>query len=177
MLDMNHSLIALGLNTDRLVSIGTGVLVDREAAVAFGALAKRASAAGFDLRALSAFRDYDRQNQIIAEKWGGERAVTDREGRALNRASRSDAEWRDMILRFSALPGTSRHHWGTDLDIWDAAAVSNTYRPTLSPMEYDGDGVTSGLPPMMPKGFTSPTQSTAAEWHPRLGTSVTGPLP
>jgi len=145
MLDLSHSLIALGLHTDRFVSIGTGLLVDREAAVAFGALARRASAAGFDLRALSAFRDYDRQNQIIAEKWGGGRPVTDDEGRALDRGSSSDAEWRDRILRFSALPGTSRHHWGTDLDIWDAAAVSNAYRPMLSPAEYGGDGVFANL--------------------------------
>ena len=32
----------------------------------------------------------------------------------------------------SALPGTSRHHWGTDMDIWDAAAGGDGYRLSLT---------------------------------------------
>jgi len=40
------------------------------------------------------------------------------------------------ILRWSALPGTSRHHWGTDLDIIDAKALTaemkvQRYLPSL----------------------------------------------
>jgi len=40
------------------------------------------------------------------------------------------------ILRWSALPGASRHHWGSDMDIWDSAAVSDNYQLQLSPDEY-----------------------------------------
>jgi hypothetical protein len=29
----------------------------------------------------------------------------------------------DLILLWSALPGASRHHWGTDLDVFDAAQI------------------------------------------------------
>ncbi|MFV0278041.1 MAG: M15 family metallopeptidase, partial [Parahaliea sp.] len=32
-------------------------------------------------------------------------------------------------------PGTSRHHWGTDLDVFDAAAVSRDYALQLTPAE------------------------------------------
>jgi len=39
-------------------------------------------------------------------------------------------------LRWSALPGASRHHWGSDMDIWDSAAVSDDYQLQLSPDEY-----------------------------------------
>jgi hypothetical protein len=45
------------------------------------------------------------------------------------------------ILRFSAIPGTSRHHWGTDLDIYDAAAMSPDYQLQLSPQEVAAGGL------------------------------------
>ena len=28
-----------------------------------------------------------------------------------------------MILRYSAVPGTSRHHWGTEIDITDRNVI------------------------------------------------------
>jgi LAS superfamily LD-carboxypeptidase LdcB len=74
--------------------------------------------------------------RIINDKWAGDRPVTDGEGRLLERAQYDDNEWLNMILRFSALPGTSRHHWGTDLDIWDASTVDEDYRLSLVPCEY-----------------------------------------
>ena len=38
-------------------------------------------------------------------------------------AQLSPAERIEAILRWSALPGASRHHWGTDLDLIDAHAI------------------------------------------------------
>jgi|TARA_B100001059_G_scaffold8899_1_gene7323 LAS superfamily LD-carboxypeptidase LdcB len=108
---------------------------------AFDRLTKRAAAAGFDLRVASAFRDYDRQTKIINQKWTGARPVKDVLGLPLLREQVSDLQWLEAILRFSALPGTSRHHWGTDLDIWDAAAVCGDYQPALEPPEYEQGGV------------------------------------
>jgi hypothetical protein len=45
------------------------------------------------------------------------------------------------ILRFSAIPGTSRHHWGTDLDVYDTAAVAPDYQLQLSLQEVEPGGV------------------------------------
>ena len=45
------------------------------------------------------------------------------------------------ILRYSAIPGTSRHHWGTDLDVYDAAALPADYRLQLSPQEVAPGGL------------------------------------
>ena len=45
------------------------------------------------------------------------------------------------MLRFSALPGASRHHWGSDIDVFDAAAVPEGYRPKLDNAEVADDGV------------------------------------
>ncbi|MGB2173241.1 MAG: M15 family metallopeptidase, partial [Porticoccaceae bacterium] len=45
------------------------------------------------------------------------------------------------ILRWSALPGASRHHWGTDFDIYDASAMPENYQIQLSPEEVQGNGL------------------------------------
>ena len=39
-------------------------------------------------------------------------------------------------MLYSALPGASRHHLGTDLDVFDKAAVSDDYKLQLTPDEY-----------------------------------------
>ena len=137
---MQQSLIAFGLSTEHLVSIAPDLQAEGETASAFQSLARRAAERGFDLRVASAFRDYDRQVRIINDKWTGARPVTDGEGRLLERTQYADEEWLYLILRFSALPGTSRHHWGTDLDIWEASTVDEDYRVQLAPAEYGPSG-------------------------------------
>ena len=137
---MRQSMIAFGLSKEHLVSITPDLWAEGETAGAFQVLRRRAVERGLDLRVASAFRDYDRQVRIINDKWSGDRPVIDGEGRLLDRARYGDDEWLNAILRFSALPGTSRHHWGTDLDIWDASAAGENYRPLLSPPEYEPPG-------------------------------------
>ena len=137
---MQQSLISFGLSEEHLVSIAPDLRTEGETASAFQALGRRAAERGFELRVASAFRDYDRQVRIINDKWTGARPVTDGEGRLLERTQYNDQEWLNLMLRFSALPGTSRHHWGTDLDIWDASSVDADYRPLLSPSEYGPSG-------------------------------------
>ena len=137
---MPQSLIAFGLSEEHLVSIAPDLRAERETATAFQTLGRRAAERGFEFRIASAFRDYDRQVRIINDKWTGARPVTDEEGRLLERTQYDDQEWLNLILRFSALPGTSRHHWGTDIDIWDASTVDEDYRLQLAPSEYGPSG-------------------------------------
>jgi LAS superfamily LD-carboxypeptidase LdcB len=47
----------------------------------------------------------------------------------------------EAILRYSALPGASRHHWGSDLDIYDRAAMPAGYQLQLTPQEVAEDGL------------------------------------
>ena len=138
---MHRALIAHGLSAESFTLLSEGVLVDSEASKAFLKLSKRAAKAGFDMRIASAFRSYDRQTRIINEKWLGQRVVLNDQGDSLDRSVLTDAQWLEAILRFSALPGTSRHHWGTDLDIWDAAAVDPDYMLSLTGAEYGPGGV------------------------------------
>jgi LAS superfamily LD-carboxypeptidase LdcB len=105
-------------------------------------LAMRAAAAadGIDLVAFSSFRDFDRQLVIWNGKFRGERPMQDRAGRPLNPGTMSPAERVAAILWWSALPGTSRHHWGTDFDVMDLASLPPGYRIQVVPAEYAPGG-------------------------------------
>lgn len=97
--------------------------VHAHAATPFLALQRAAATAGFQLEAVSAFRDFERQIAIWNGKFSGDRPLYDAEGRRLDALQLSGAERVAAILLWSALPGASRHHWGTDLDLVDAATA------------------------------------------------------
>ncbi|MFN2168980.1 MAG: M15 family metallopeptidase, partial [Anaerolineae bacterium] len=97
--------------------------------------------AGFELAIASSFRSFERQRAIWNAKACGARPVHDDVGCAIDMARLDPAQQLRAILRFSALPGASRHHWGTDLDVYDAAAVAPGYQLRLSPEEVADEGV------------------------------------
>lgn len=88
----------------------------------FRGLQRAAGLAGFALEAVSSFRDFDRQLAIWNRKFTGDMPLYDAAGNKLDALQLSPAERVMAILRWSALPGASRHHWGTDLDLIDAAS-------------------------------------------------------
>ena len=81
------------------------------------ALVNAADTAGFQLEIASGFRDFSRQLLIWNNKFSGQRTMLDSHSQPLDPSRLSDEEKLFAILRWSALPGTSRHHWGTDFDI------------------------------------------------------------
>jgi LAS superfamily LD-carboxypeptidase LdcB len=110
------------------------------AVAAFMQLRRAAAADGFDLVPLSAFRDFARQLSIWNRKWSGESPLYDPQGKVLDAARLSAAERIAAILHWSALPGASRHHWGTDLDLIDRRALAPHYQVQLIPAEYTPPG-------------------------------------
>jgi LAS superfamily LD-carboxypeptidase LdcB len=106
-------------------------------------LAMRAAAAadGIELVAFSSFRDFDRQLGIWNGKFRGERPIQDRSGNPLDVLALSAAERVAAILWWSALPGASRHHWGTDFDVLDARAMPEGYKLRVVPEEYHAGGI------------------------------------
>ena len=119
---------------------GLGARLHAGAIDAVKALREASAAAGIDLAVVSSFRDFSRQSAIWNGKFRGERPMLDRAGRALDCASLSGPERMRSILIWSALPGASRHHWGTDFDVYDRAAVPPGYRPELTVAEFTGRG-------------------------------------
>lgn len=103
-------------------------------------LCDEARAAGFDIAVASSFRNFYRQLAIWNDKAAGLRPVLDDEGRSIDIATLADLQKVTAILRWSALPGASRHHWGTDLDVYDRAGVGPEYRVQLTLDECTGTG-------------------------------------
>lgn len=123
----------------------SGFLVHRNVLGPFLSLRRSAATAGIDLWPVSAFRDFGTQVRIWNEKWSGRRALLSRDGRRLDPAALPPRQRVEAILVWSAAPGASRHHWGTDLDVYDRAAVPSGYRPQLLVEEYAADGPFEGL--------------------------------
>ncbi len=118
-----------------------GARMHREVVEPFLRLRVAAGVAGFDLRVLSGFRSFGRQLAIWNGKAAGERPVLDERGRPIDLAGLSERELALAILRWSALPGASRHHWGTDLDVYDEAARPEGYEVELLPEEVEPGGM------------------------------------
>jgi LAS superfamily LD-carboxypeptidase LdcB len=117
----------------------------RAAVRPFLAMREAAARAGFDLVPVSSFRDFDRQRAIWNAKFRGERPASDRRGRRVD-ITRLDAGARvETILLWSALPGMSRHHWGSDIDVADGRVIAAGYAPELEIAEYRRGGPFAAL--------------------------------
>ena len=124
---------------------GTGCRMHREAAGAFLAMRAAAARDQIQLEAASAFRDFDRQRQLWNAKFRGERPLLDAAGWPLDPAAMDVRDLVEAILLWTALPGASRHHWGTDLDVIDRAALPPGYALQLTADEYAPDGIFARL--------------------------------
>lgn len=113
----------------------------QEVGEAFLAMRAEAMHAGFDLVPFSTFRDYRTQLRIWNSKFSGKKPLFDIEGNVRDFSKLSPTEIVDCILNWSALPGGSRHQWGTEIDVVDAAAMSPGYEPKLLPEEVRPGGV------------------------------------
>lgn len=117
------------------------MLVHQDIVVPLTELQQNAAASGFDLRLCSGFRSFDRQLHIWNAKLSGLRPVVDDRGALINLELLSPWQQIQAVMRWSALPGASRHHWGTDIDIYDRAAMPADYQLHLIPAEVEGQGM------------------------------------
>lgn len=91
-----------------------GLLLRNEAYQAFIAMENAANKDSVHLQIRSATRNFDYQKGIWERKWNG-KTLLDGDFSATTIANQ--AERALAILRYSSMPGTSRHHWGTDIDL------------------------------------------------------------
>ncbi|MNF75015.1 D-alanyl-D-alanine carboxypeptidase [compost metagenome] len=131
----------LGLDESHLILVGRGPhRLTAATAAAFNDMQVAAAYEGFNLQAASSWRSFERQLAIWNGKWRGERPLLDADNQPLDALQLDDMERLHAILRWSALPGTSRHHWGTDLDIYDPDCLPVGTRLALEPWEYEAGG-------------------------------------
>ncbi|WP_347330898.1 M15 family metallopeptidase [Marinimicrobium locisalis] len=103
-------------------------------------MTEAARRAGFSLQVASGYRSFERQRAIWEAKASGQRPVLDEWGQPLDVERLSELELTHAILRWSALPGASRHHWGTDMDVYDASALAKGDTLELTRAECEAGG-------------------------------------
>lgn len=100
-----------GISNDELIGKGDPDLkgkhrLRKAAANAFDAMSQAALSDGFSIKVVSSYRSYDAQNRIWERKY-----------QQFTSEGLSPTAAIEKIVEYSTIPGTSRHHWGTDLDV------------------------------------------------------------
>ncbi|MCM5663682.1 M15 family metallopeptidase [Galbibacter mesophilus] len=106
---------------------GEGIGLQKEAYDAYLEMQKAAKKEGIDIKVVSGYRNFDRQKAIFERKY-----------KAYTKDGLSPTEAINKIIEYSTIPGTSRHHWGTDMDIVDGS--KNVSGSVLDPDKFHGNG-------------------------------------
>jgi LAS superfamily LD-carboxypeptidase LdcB len=106
---------------------GDSFKLRKEAYEAFLKLSAEALKSDIRLQVVSSYRSFSHQNRIWERKY--KRYID---------SGLSAQDSIKKIIEYSTIPGTSRHHWGTDLDLIDA----NVKQPhnVLNPAHFDDNG-------------------------------------
>ncbi len=92
----------------------SGLYLRQEALAAYIKMQRAARGDGIHLLIRSATRSFRDQKRIWERKWQGKRRLSD----GTNARHIANPARRALrILEYSAMPGTSRHHWGSDIDL------------------------------------------------------------
>ena len=91
-----------------------GMYMKKEAFDSFVKMWSAAKKDNINLVIRSAARNFEYQKGIWERKWTGQTILSNGENASL--VYTNPEERAIKILEFSSMPGTSRHHWGTDVD-------------------------------------------------------------
>jgi len=167
--------ILTGLTDSHTVEFVPGQRVHQEVEQPLRSMAEEAAREGYQLQVCSGYRSFQRQLAIWNEKATGKRPVLDSQNKPISLKGLSDEELVYAILRWSALPATSRHHWGTDLDVIDASKLTANATVKLIAEEFEAGGPFSDLHNWLDKnmsrfGFFRPYETdrggvSPERWH------------
>ena len=129
--------ILIGMDNSRIVS--DTILLEKETYSAFIKMKDAAEKDGIVIKLVSGFRDFYRQQMIWNNKY---RKFT-------NEFSLDGPTAIKEIIRFSTIPGTSRHHWGTEIDIIDKNFQNE--KDLLISKKYEEGGIFNSLKKWMDK--------------------------
>ena len=120
----------LGTSHDELIGkgnpdlVGTEIKFRKEVYDAYIKMQAEAKKVGILITAVSAYRSFSRQKQIWTRKYNQYLAQ-----------GLSPQKSIEKIIQYSTIPGTSRHHWGTDIDIVDGNHMDVPH--LLAPSNFD----------------------------------------
>lgn len=144
---------------------GDPYVLHQETYASFEKMHAAALADSVELVMVSATRNFKRQKQIWEAKWNGKRLLEGKD--KADEVYPDPADRARAILRYSSMPGTSRHHWGTDIDLND---LENSYFAKGNGKKvYDwltANAAGYGFcQPYTPKGDARPTGYEEEKWH------------
>lgn len=129
--------ILIGMDDSRIVS--DTILLEKETYSAFIKMKDAAEKDGIIIKLVSGFRDFYRQQMIWNNKYK----------KFTNEFSLDGPTAIKEIIRFSTIPGTSRHHWGTEIDIIDKNFENE--KDLLISKKYQEGGIFNSLKKWMDK--------------------------
>jgi LAS superfamily LD-carboxypeptidase LdcB len=123
---------SISLSYDELIGkgnpelFGVGYKLRKEAHEAFLKMKSEAQKSDISLKVVSSYRDFKHQKTIWERKF--------KRYKSQGLTAETTIQ---KIIEYSTIPGTSRHHWGTDIDIVDA----NAKQPAnlLNPANFEDD--------------------------------------
>ncbi len=107
---------------------GNGYKVLKRVNEAFLDMNSAALKSGMSVRVVSSYRSFDHQNLIWTRKYNRYRSRKLSPQTAVN-----------YNIRYTAIPGSSRHHWGTEIDVVDGTVKTSVY--PLNTKNYHGNGM------------------------------------
>lgn len=128
-----------------LVEFAPNRLLHKQVIADFTALQHAAKQQGFTLHIASAFRSFERQMHIWNNKYSGVTAILDKNEEPVDIQNISEIDKLYKLLHWSALPSASRHHWGTDIDVYDPTLLPANQSLQLQKSEYLNGGYFSEL--------------------------------
>ncbi len=108
--------------------IVSGGVIHHQAMRAFLDMHNSALKEGIDISIVSGFRSFERQLEIWNSKY-----------KRYTSQGLTSLQAIEKIMLYSTIPGTSRHHWGTDIDIIDKKALLSEGE-LLNEKNYHGNG-------------------------------------
>ncbi|WP_286049699.1 M15 family metallopeptidase [Rheinheimera sp. KL1] len=137
---MSLAKLLTGFDDSALVELEQRHRLLPEVKAAYQRMQQAATDDGIELALVSSYRSFAQQARIWTAKYTGQRPVYNKAQQQIDISPLDGFAKIEAILLYSALPGASRHHWGTDLDVFDKAAVTTDYQVQLLDAEYQQGG-------------------------------------
>lgn len=125
--DIEYSITEL-MGKEDIELYGEGINLRKEAHDAFIEMKKAAYLDGVNLKVVSSYRNFYRQEGIWERKYL----------KYTEELNMSPDDAMKKIIEYSTIPGTSRHHWGTDIDLIDG--YKKTTGDVLVPEKFEEGG-------------------------------------
>lgn len=150
---------------DKKYADGEGYFLRKETYESFQKMWEAAQADGISLTIVSATRNFSRQKAIWEGKWTGARKIENGTNAAQHYPKPKTRALK--ILEYSSMPGSSRHHWGTDIDLNDLDNYTFEQGPGKKVYDWLQKHASEFgfCQPYSPKGDHRPTGYNEEKWH------------